>query len=58
MSETGALLLKVDEPRAEAWTAALAEFLPDVPVIVKAKFFTSLAEKKIKKAGGACLLTA
>ena len=31
--------------------------LPDVPVIVKAKFFTSLAEKKIKKAGGACLLT-
>ena len=34
MSETGALLLKVDEPRAEAWTAALAEFLPDVPVRV------------------------
>merc|ERR1711865_268484 len=32
--------------------------LPNVPVIVKAKFFTKLAEKKIKAAGGACLLTA
>ena len=32
--------------------------LPSVPVIVKAKFFTKLAEKKIKAAGGACLLTA
>lgn len=28
-----------------------------VPVIVKAKFFSKLAEKKIKAAGGACLLT-
>lgn len=32
--------------------------LPEVPVIVKAKFFTKLAEKKIKAAGGACLLAA
>lgn len=32
--------------------------LPDVPLVVKAKFFSSLAEKKIKAAGGACLLTA
>jgi large subunit ribosomal protein L27Ae len=30
----------------------------NVPVIVKAKFFSKLAEKKIKEAGGACLLTA
>lgn len=30
----------------------------NVPVIVKAKFFSRLAEKKIKEAGGACLLTA
>lgn len=29
-----------------------------VPVIVKAKFFSKLAEQKIKEAGGACLLTA
>jgi large subunit ribosomal protein L27Ae len=29
-----------------------------VPVIVKAKFFSKLAEKKIKEAGGACILTA
>lgn len=32
--------------------------LPPVPVIVKAKFFTKKAERKIKEAGGACLLTA
>jgi len=30
----------------------------DVPVIVKAKYFSKLAEKKIKEAGGACLLSA
>lgn len=30
----------------------------DVPVIVKAKFFSRLAEKKIKEAGGACVLSA
>jgi large subunit ribosomal protein L27Ae len=29
----------------------------NVPVIVKAKFFSKLAEKKITAAGGACLLT-
>jgi len=32
--------------------------LPKQPVIVKAKFFSSVAEKKIRAAGGACLLTA
>jgi large subunit ribosomal protein L27Ae len=32
--------------------------LPTIPVIVKAKFFSAEAEKKIKAAGGACLLTA
>jgi len=32
--------------------------LPKQPVVVKAKFFSSNAEKKIKAAGGACLLTA
>jgi large subunit ribosomal protein L27Ae len=30
----------------------------NVPVIVKAKYFSKLAEKKIKEAGGACLLSA
>jgi large subunit ribosomal protein L27Ae len=29
-----------------------------VPVIVKAKYFSKLAEKKIKEAGGACVLAA
>nr|AAM78146.1 60S ribosomal protein L27A-related [Paracentrotus lividus] len=32
--------------------------LPKQPVIVKAKFFSRLAEEKIKKAGGCCVLVA
>ena len=32
--------------------------LPKQPVIVKAKFFSKLAEQKIKAAGGACVLVA
>jgi len=32
--------------------------LPAIPVIVKAKFFSKSAEKKIKKVGGVCVLTA
>lgn len=32
--------------------------LPKQPVIVKARFFTKLAEKKIKESGGVCILTA
>jgi large subunit ribosomal protein L27Ae len=32
--------------------------LPNQPVIVKAKFFSKLAERKIKSVGGACILTA
>lgn len=31
--------------------------LPKVPVIVKAKTFSKAAEKRIKEAGGACVLT-
>ena len=30
----------------------------DVPVVVKAKYFSKLAQKKIKAAGGACVLAA
>ena len=33
-------------------------FLPSQPVVVKAKFFSKKAEKKIKAVGGACVLTA
>lgn len=33
-------------------------FLPKQPVIVKAKFFSRSAEKKIKSVGGCCVLTA
>lgn len=32
--------------------------LPRQPVIVKAKFFSKLAEKKIRDVGGVCILTA
>merc|ERR1739842_86470 len=32
--------------------------LPKIPLIVKAKFFSAEAEKKIKEAGGTCILTA
>ncbi len=32
-------------------------FLPTQPVVVKAKFFSKIAERKIKAVGGACLLT-
>merc|ERR1711862_932996 len=32
--------------------------LPKQPVIVKARFFSRIAEEKIKKVGGACILTA
>ncbi|CAG9467597.1 unnamed protein product [Pedinophyceae sp. YPF-701] len=31
---------------------------PAAPMIVKAKFFSKLAEKRIKEAGGACVLVA
>ena len=30
----------------------------DRPIVVKTKFISSIAEKKIKAAGGACILTA
>ena len=32
--------------------------LPNQPVVVKAKFVSALAEKKIKEVGGAVVLTA
>ena len=32
--------------------------LPKVPVVIKAKYFSRIAEEKIKAAGGACVLIA
>ncbi|KAG9509193.1 60S ribosomal protein L27a, partial [Fragariocoptes setiger] len=32
--------------------------LPKTPIVVKARLFSARAEKKIKEAGGACILTA
>ena len=33
-------------------------FMPAQPVVIKAKFFSKIAERKIKAVGGACQLTA
>jgi large subunit ribosomal protein L27Ae len=33
-------------------------FLPIQPVVIKAKFFSKIAERKIRAVGGACVLTA
>ena len=32
--------------------------LPKVPLVIKAKYFSRIAEKRIKSAGGACVLVA
>ena len=32
--------------------------IPSLPIVIKAKYFSKEAEKKIKEAGGAVLLTA
>jgi len=32
--------------------------LPQTPVVVKAKYFSSIAQRRIKAAGGACVLVA
>ena len=32
--------------------------LPKTPIVIKAKFFSREAEKRIKEAGGVCVLTA
>lgn len=32
--------------------------LPKYPIVVKARYFSNLAQRKIKEAGGACVLTA
>ncbi|KAI6174845.1 50S ribosomal protein L15 [Aphelenchoides bicaudatus] len=48
----------IDATRAGYFKVLGKGTLPKQPVIVKAKFFSHLAEKKIKKAGGACILVA
>jgi large subunit ribosomal protein L27Ae len=32
--------------------------LPNIPVVVKARFFSKVAERRIRAIGGACVLTA
>lgn len=46
----------IDVTKAGVFKVLGSGLLPQVPVVVKAKSFTRLAEKKIKAAGGACIL--
>lgn len=48
----------VDVTAAGAFKVLGKGMMPKQPLIVKAKFFSKSAEKKIKAAGGACVLTA
>ena len=48
----------IDVTRAGFFKVLGKGILPKQPVIVKAKFFSKLAEKKIKAVGGVCVLTA
>ena len=48
----------IDVVRAGYYKVLGKGLLPKQPVIVKARFFSSTAEKKIKEAGGVCILTA
>ena len=48
----------IDVSRAGFFKVLGKGSLPKQPVIVKARFFSRQAEEKIKKIGGACILTA
>merc|ERR1712137_777698 len=48
----------IDVVRAGFYKVLGKGVLPKQPVIVKAKFFSRIAEEKIKSVGGACILTA
>jgi large subunit ribosomal protein L27Ae len=48
----------IDVTRAGYFKVLGKGALPKIPVIVKAKFFSESAERKIKEAGGVCVLTA
>lgn len=48
----------IDCQRAGFFKVLGKGLLPQQPVIVKAKYFSRAAEKKIKEAGGVCVLTA
>ena len=48
----------IDISRAGYFKVLGKGVLPKQPVIVKARFFSRIAEEKIKAVGGACILTA
>ena len=48
----------IDVTRAGYFKVLGKGIMPKIPIIVKAKLFSSKAEKKIKEVGGACVLVA
>ena len=48
----------IDVTRAGYFKVLGKGIMPKIPIIVKAKLFSSKAEKKIKEVGGACVLIA
>lgn len=48
----------IDVTRAGYFKVLGKGFLPKQPMIVKARFFSKTAEKKIRNVGGVCVLTA
>ena len=48
----------IDVTKAGYFKVLGKRFLPSQPVVVRAKFFSKKAERKIKAVGGACVLTA
>ena len=48
----------IDATKAGFFKVLGKGFLPSVPVVVRAKFFSKKAERKIKAVGGACQLVA
>ena len=48
----------IDATKAGFFKVLGKGFLPSIPVVVRAKFFSKKAERKIKAVGGACQLVA
>jgi large subunit ribosomal protein L27Ae len=48
----------IDVTKAGYYTVLGKGRLPNQPVVVKAKFFSKTAERRIRAIGGACVLTA
>ena len=56
-AQTSKQILTIDVTKFGFFKVLGKGVLPKIPVIVKAKFFSKIAEKRIKAVGGACVLT-